>query len=235
MASNYWTLGRIRLARLQAAFVRMNDIVRDLVDVKLSVKLGYAEPSIETLWNQWCYDHHDVVSKYRFWRKQPKETHIDKEIPILQDVDVTFFVYLMREIDPTCEEIKAFQQIRNKVAHMTKTEFEDEDEYEDQFQEIIDAVNKAFESNAEMKRKWRNVLRQIQKEEIGKLEEHLPEYEKQAEEVRTQTRIDVKINTGGDDANNMFKVNNVVSGDNINVHTTNISNYFVVPETSISG
>ena len=31
MASNYWTDGRVRMARLQAGFVRCNDIIKDFV------------------------------------------------------------------------------------------------------------------------------------------------------------------------------------------------------------
>ena len=107
MSSKYWTPGRLRLCRLQAAFVRLNDMVRDLVDIKLSSKLGLTSPSLADVWPRWCYDNHNFIRKYRFWNQQPKTTYIDEDIPILDDVDVTFFVYLMRNIDPNCEEIKA--------------------------------------------------------------------------------------------------------------------------------
>ena len=100
MASNYWSPGRQRLCRLQAAFVRMNDIVRDLVDIRISEMLGWEYPSLSDHWHQWCYDNNDYVKKYRFWKQQQTEKYQDKDIPILDTVDVTFFVYLMKEIDP---------------------------------------------------------------------------------------------------------------------------------------
>ena len=63
MASNYWTEGRQRLARLQAAVLKTNDIVQDLVDIRFSAKLGHTYPSLAKNWQQWCFDNHDYIKR----------------------------------------------------------------------------------------------------------------------------------------------------------------------------
>ena len=122
MASNYWTPDRQRLSRLQAAFVRMNDIVRDLFDIKFSAKLGYSYPSLADHWQQWCSKNAKFVQRYPFWKKVAKTKHQKKEIPVLDAVDVSYFCYLMAKIDPHCSAMKDFREIRNLIAHMTETE-----------------------------------------------------------------------------------------------------------------
>ena len=96
MASKYWSPGRQRLCRLQAAFVRMNDIVRDLADIQISSKHGWDYPSLSNHWQEWCYDNHDHVKKYRFWKQQSTEKYNERDIPVLDMVDVTFFGHLMK-------------------------------------------------------------------------------------------------------------------------------------------
>ena len=71
-----------------------------LVDIRISEKLGWEYPSLSDHWQQWCYDNNDYVKKYCFWKQQRTKKYQDKDIPVLDAVDVTFFVYLMREIDP---------------------------------------------------------------------------------------------------------------------------------------
>ena len=169
MASNYWTDGRQRLCRLQAAVVRMSEIVRDLVDIRFSAKQDHAYPSLSDNWKLWCYDNHGYIKKYRFWKKQPKSEYLDLEIPTLDEVDVTFSVYLMARVDPDCPAIKMFQEVRNLVSHMTETEL-DELSFHDRFQMIIEAVNVGFQSHQEAWRKWRTILDSIRTENISNLE-----------------------------------------------------------------
>ena len=63
MASNYWTDGRQRLARLQGAVLQTNEIVKDLVDIRFSAKCGYSYPSLVTYWQRWCYDNHNYIKR----------------------------------------------------------------------------------------------------------------------------------------------------------------------------
>ena len=49
------------------------------------------------------------ASRYRFWKKQTKEQYEDKEVPVLDEVDVSLFVYLMAQIHPNCPSMKMFQ------------------------------------------------------------------------------------------------------------------------------
>ena len=45
---------------------------------------------------------HLAHRRYRFWRNQAKEEDEGEEIPIFDEVDITFFSYLMREIADDC-------------------------------------------------------------------------------------------------------------------------------------
>ncbi|MEE3023187.1 MAG: hypothetical protein VX367_11405, partial [SAR324 cluster bacterium] len=214
MSANYWTDNRQRLCRLQAAFIRMNDIVRDLADICFSTKHGHAYPSLADHWQQWSYDNHAYIKKYRFWKKQAKEKYLDQEIPILDSADVTFLVYLMAEIDPDCAAIKMFQEIRNLVAHMTETEL-DEDTFRDRFQKIIEAVDVGFKSNLETHQKWRAILESIRTDKISGVEELQSQFQSQSATVRwevSQTNNNFGIN-GINDCNNVQIYNITVIGD----------------------
>ena len=185
MSSNYWTDGRQQLCRLQAAFVRMNDIVRDLVDLRFSIKHDYMYPSLADHWQQWSYDNYGYIKRFRFWKKQAKEPYKDREIPKLDSADVTFFAYLMAEIDPDCPSMKMFQEIRNAVAHMTETEL-NESAFKDRFHKIIEAVNVGFQSNPEARKRWSTILESIRRDKISNPEEVQSQFQKQAENVKWQ-------------------------------------------------
>ena len=58
------------------------------------------------------------------------------------------------------------QEVRNSTAHMTKTEL-NENEFQDQFQDIIEAVNLGFDTNEEAHQKWIFVLKQIESDKIA--------------------------------------------------------------------
>merc|ERR1712062_22822 len=133
MASNYWTPGRQRLLRLQAAFVRMNDIVKDMFDIIFSAQLGYPYPSLTIQWRGWCYENYVFVQRYPFWKKVAIERYKKRLIPILDSVDVSFFSYLITKIDSECAAMKLFQETRNLIAHMTDTEL-NETEFQDRIQ-----------------------------------------------------------------------------------------------------
>ena len=102
MASRYFTDGRLRVLRLQAGFVRCNDIVKEFVEIKLSERLGMPRSDFPTTWRRWCHDNIAFIKRYRFWRNQAKEEDEGEEIPIFDEVDITFFSYLMREIAEDC-------------------------------------------------------------------------------------------------------------------------------------
>ena len=177
MASSYYTDGRVRMMRLQAGFVRCNDIVKDFVRVKLSETLGFALPDFPDAWRQWCHDNHDHIRRYRFWRNQSKEMDGDKEIPIFDDVDITFFNHLMTVIAPDCPGFDKMKEFRNHLAHSTSTEMDDELEFEDWFRKIEDAVDSLFDKMQEQRRSWRRVLNQIRRDDIVAIERKAREFE----------------------------------------------------------
>ena len=82
MASNYWTDDRIRVTRVQAAFVRCNDIVKEFVEIKLSQKLGRARADFPSTWKQWCHDNITFIRRYIFWREQAKEVDDGKVVSL---------------------------------------------------------------------------------------------------------------------------------------------------------
>ena len=103
MAARYYTDGRVLMLRLQAGFLRCNDIVKEFVEIKLSEALGLPRTDFPTTtWRRWCHDNIAFIRRYRFWRNQAKEEDEGEEIPIFDEVDITFFSYLMREIAEDC-------------------------------------------------------------------------------------------------------------------------------------
>ena len=102
MAAKYFTDERVRMLRLQAGFVRCHDIVKEFVEIKLSAKLGLPRADFQATWRRWCHDNIAFIRRYRFWRNQAKEEDEGEEIPIFDEVDITFFSYLMREIADDC-------------------------------------------------------------------------------------------------------------------------------------
>ena len=108
---------------------------------------------------------------------------MDKEIPILDLVDVTFFTHLMVDIEPDCPAMKMFQEVRNLIAHMTEIEL-DKFVFQDRFHMIIEAVNVGFQSNQAVWQKWRTVLESIRTDKISNPEELQSQFQRQAETVR---------------------------------------------------
>ena len=188
MASSYYNDGRVRMLRLQAGFVRCNDIVKDFVRVKLSETLGFAVPDFPDAWRQWCLDNHDHIRRYRFWRNQSKvkETDGDKEIPIFNDADITFFSHLMTVIAPDCPGFNKMKEFRNHLAHSTKTEIDDELDFEDWFRKIEDAVDSLFDKMPEQRRSWRRVLSQIRRDDIMAIERKARDFETQADAAKAR-------------------------------------------------
>ena len=207
MASEYWSPGRQRVCRLQAAFVRMNDIVRDLVDIRISEKQGWESPSLSDHWQQWCYDNYDHVKRYHFWKDLAKEKYNDKEIPFFEKVDVSFFAHLMKKIDPECVGMSKFRECRNFIAHMTDDEL-DEFDFHDHLQAIIAAVNESFHGQPELRRKWRSVLDQIRTEDFSdSAAKHLQQrFREQAETVKLSPVAVTNVH------------NNINNNNNINVN-----------------
>ena len=145
MASNYWTDGRIRMARLQAGYLRCNDIVKEFVEIKISEKLGSPRSDFPATWRQWCHDNIAYIKKYRFWKNQAKEEDGGEEIPTFDDVDITFFAHLMKEIEPDCPGFEKMKEFRNRMAHSALTEIEDELDFNDWFRMMENAVDMLFD------------------------------------------------------------------------------------------
>ena len=150
MASNYWTDGRIRMARLQAGYLRCNDIVKEFVEIKISEKLGSPRSDFRSTWRRWCHENIDLIKKYRFWKSQAKEVDGGEEIPTFDDVDITFIAHLMKEIAPNCPGFAKMKEFRNQIAHCSLTEIDDELEFDDWFRQIEDAVNMLFDKLQEV-------------------------------------------------------------------------------------
>ena len=108
--------------------------------------------------------------------QQSTERYRDKDIPVLGAVDVSFFVYLMKKIDPDCPAIKLFRDSRNLIAHMTVSEM-DEFDFHDHFQMIIEAVNIGFKGKPEPWHKWRSTLEQIHTDDISDFEHLQPQFQ----------------------------------------------------------
>ena len=84
MASNYWTESRIRITRVQAGFVRCNDIVKEYVEIKLSEKYSVSRDEFLMTWRRWCHENIDHIKRYRFWRNQAKEEDEGREMKLVQ-------------------------------------------------------------------------------------------------------------------------------------------------------
>ena len=62
------------------------------------------------------------------------------------------------------------REFRNLMAHCTLTEIDDELVFEDRFRMIENAVDALFYRLPDRRRHWRNILLQIRKEEIFRIE-----------------------------------------------------------------
>ena len=103
MATKYFTEGRVRMLRLHAGFLRCHDIVKEFVEITLSEALGIPRTDFQTLtWPRWCHENIAFIRRYHFWRNQAKEEDEGEEIPVFDEVDITFCSYLMRAIAPNC-------------------------------------------------------------------------------------------------------------------------------------
>ena len=148
MATSYYNIERKRFLRFQAGFLRLNDMAKDLVEVKLSIKLGFASvpADFEPRWLDWCYEVHNFIRRYRFWRRQSKKPHGDppKDVLVFADCDVTCFKYLMPEICPDCPGFDKLGDLRNETAHGTTTEIPDDITFEDFFRKLEDSADMLF-------------------------------------------------------------------------------------------
>ena len=113
-----------------------------------------------------------------------------EEIPIFAEADVTFFAHLMREIEADCPGFKKIQEFRNQIAHSPLTEIEDEDDVDDLFLVIEEAVNTLFgdRSLRQQRRKWREVLQQIRTDDIGKVEPQTKGFQEQVAKEKEATQ-----------------------------------------------
>ena len=148
MDESYFNEERKRVLRFQAGFLRLNEMAKDLIQVKLPIKLGFApDPAkFKQQWRDWCYECHEFIRRYRFWMQQNKEPHGDppKDVLIFADCDVTCFKYLKPEICPDCPGFDKLGNLRNKTAHRTMTEFADILTFEEHFRELEDITDVLF-------------------------------------------------------------------------------------------
>ena len=126
MASRYLTDGRVRMKRVEAGFLRCNDIVKEFVEIKISERLGLPRADFQTTtWRQWCHDNIAFIRGYQLWRNQAKEEDAGEEIPIFDEVDITFFSYLMREIAPDCPGfVESLNHLSDSVYDMLQDSIE---------------------------------------------------------------------------------------------------------------
>ena len=64
MATRYFTDGRVRVLRLQAGFLRCNDIVKEFVEIKLSEQLGLPRADFLATWRRWCHANIVFIRRY---------------------------------------------------------------------------------------------------------------------------------------------------------------------------
>ena len=107
-----------------------------------------------------------------------------EKIPKFSAVDISFFAHLMKKIEPDCPGFVKLHDLRNRINHSTFTEIQNEDDMDDMFIIMEEAVNAMFSKDPlrQHRRKWREVLHHIQTDDIDKVEpqtkglagEHLP-------------------------------------------------------------
>ena len=148
MASSYYSESRILMIRLQAGFLRCNDIVKEFVEIKLSETLTLPRADFSTTWRRWCHENIAFISKYQFWKKLAKEEDDGEEIPVFEEGDITFFSYLMKKIVRNCPGVEKLREFRNAMAHDTRTEIEEQMDFDDLFRQIEDGVNLLFHEDA---------------------------------------------------------------------------------------
>ena len=95
----------------------------------------------------------------------------------------------MREIEADCPGFKKIQEFRNQIAHSPLTEIKDEDDVDDLFLVIEEAVNTLFKDKAlrQQRRKWRDVLQQIRHDDIGKVEPQTKGFQEQVAREKEAT------------------------------------------------
>ena len=96
----------------------------------------------------------------------------------------------MREIEPNCPGFKKIQEFRNQIAHSPLTEIKDEDDVDDLFLVIEEAVNTLFKDGVlrQQRRKWREVLQQIRHDDIGKVEPQTKGFQEQVAKEKEATQ-----------------------------------------------
>ena len=148
MDPSYYNKKRKLMVRFQAGYLRLTDMAKDLMEVKLPIKLGFTpDPAkFEQRWRDWCYEYHDFIRRYRFWRRQSKAPHGDppKDIFVFADCDISCFKYLMPEICPDCPGFDKMGDLRNETAHGTMTEIIDDLAFEDYFRQLEEIADMLF-------------------------------------------------------------------------------------------
>ena len=197
MASNYWTEGRKLMVRLQAGYIRCNDIAKEFLEVQICDHLGSPRADFDATWRRWCHANIAHIRRYRFWNNQAKEEDEGEEIPVFTEIDVTFISYLLRAIDPDHRGFRNMQAFRNHIAHSPLTEFPDVLAFEEQFRKIQNVVDELFETQEEVRQKWQRVLLQIRTDAIGpeELEKITNDFEERVKEDKEKDdQISVNIN-----------------------------------------
>ena len=92
----------------------------------MSAKLGLPRADFQATWRRWCHDNIAFIRRYRFWRNQAKEEDEGEEIPIFDEVDITFFSYLMREIADDCPGFVRWRNFEQELFYRSKLFYQDD-------------------------------------------------------------------------------------------------------------
>ena len=169
MPKNYWTPARRKYSRLMGLYARLPSLARDYVEAMLWEYHGSAIPSATAfttidLWQRWCSDNYSFIRKYRFWKTLKTEKHLDKEVPLLEKCDVTFFSYVLGEIAPAIDHHPGFNIIRdfrNELAHSSDFEVVDDLSFHEHFRRVEEAIDQLFARDLQRRQRWRKIVQHI--------------------------------------------------------------------------
>ena len=127
----------------------------------------------------------------------------------------------MKEIESDCPGFAKIQQFRNQIAHSTFTEIKEDDDLDDLFLVIDEAVNALFKEGSlrKQRREWKNVLNHIRNDDISLVEPQTKGFQQQLAAVKAK-----EVNVEGD----QFNAQNVI------VHNNN-NNIFVFGDVAQMG
>ena len=120
----------------------------------------------------------------------------------------------MKEIEPDCPGFVKIHEFRNQIAHSTLTEIQDDDDMDDLFIAIEEAVNSLFKEGPLRwhRRKWREVLHHIQTDAIDKVEPQTKGFHQaglKAKEADVRVEADQNAQNMTVNNNNIFVVGDV--------------------------